>query len=509
MCSTGDGDRLAALLYPVLVTLTAVIVPLAILFNLAVVLTVLLNRKLHTIINVLVTVLGINNLAWTGLPILMTIQVKLLVPAMCTLRASLFVITRGVTFAVIVAITVLRYLMVVRNHSYPANKQNVMLFVSIAVVPGLVKWIIRRSHDQATCRPVAAWSPDGFLIVPKFETATDTLTVIIAVVEYGGGLIALAFCYICILIKTAGARRRVQRSEDPPKVATGADGEINIRQKKIAWPACRPKKRSRCHGGSPERVNSSQFRAEASRAISPAINESMYSVCPLAGPSKQGNNSDGRKASSDCEFPTRVKEVKTRQELPKTPSDIQPSGTSPDTSNVMLTAVKSLNAETHPDSTSQPSSSRRSAAIELKSIPDPHPDGVILKPSNLLGIKTSEQSTSFQSATTSTSQRQPRRSLRHPAGRIDIVATVSMTAFIVILFLVIFPYVLTVPIIDNRSECVLTAQSRILIFIIVTASMGLGAVVSPIVLVLFSVDFRRAFWSTCRRAVQHFRHTER
>ena len=100
VCSAGaEGDSRAAFLYTVLVALTSVVVPLAAILNLAIVLTVLLNRKLHTVINVLVTVLGINNLVWTALPILVVIQVKVLTPALCSVRAMLFIITRASTSA--------------------------------------------------------------------------------------------------------------------------------------------------------------------------------------------------------------------------------------------------------------------------------------------------------------------------------------------------------------------------------------------------------------------------
>ncbi|KAF0313108.1 hypothetical protein FJT64_000196 [Amphibalanus amphitrite] len=281
VCSAGEADRRAGQLHAVTVLLTGLILPVSVLLNLAVVVTVILNRKLHTIINALVVVLGVSNLVWTGLPIVVLQQMKHLEPVLCAVRASIFIITRGVNFTVIVSITLLRYLMVVRNHSYPANTFNVMLFVTIAVMPAVVKWLIRRSHEVTSCSPVVARNPDGFLIIAKFESSIDLVTGLIALVEYGGGLFILGFCYTRIL---------------------------------------------------------------------------------------------------------------------------------------------------------------------------------------------------------------PR-----PATRVDLVATLSMTAFIVILFLVIFPYTLGVGLVNSRSVCVITAEMRIVMLLIVLISSSLGAVLSPVVLVLFSADFRRAF----------------
>ena len=94
---------------------------------------------------------------------------------------------------------------------------------------------------------------------------------------------------------------------------------------------------------------------------------------------------------------------------------------------------------------------------------------------------------------------------RQTPGRVDLVATLSMTAFIVILFLVIFPYTLGVGLINSRSVCVITAEMRLLMFTIVLSSSGLGAVLSPMVLVLFSADFRKAFRGMCNSAINRIR----
>ena len=137
--------------------------------------------------------------------------------------------------------------MVVRNHSYPAGRRNVMLFVSIAVLPGVVKWLIRRSHEVSACSPVVAQSPDGFFIIAKFEKTLDLLTVIIAVAEYGGGLSVLAFCYVSILATIIRSRQRVKGHEDVREkgakridLGTSQEDQSITREPKRSWTICRP-----------------------------------------------------------------------------------------------------------------------------------------------------------------------------------------------------------------------------------------------------------------------------
>ncbi|KAF0289740.1 hypothetical protein FJT64_012042 [Amphibalanus amphitrite] len=88
-----------------------------------------------------------------------------------------------------------------------------------------------------------------------------------------------------------------------------------------------------------------------------------------------------------------------------------------------------------------------------------------------------------------------RRAGDKPAARVDIVATVSMTAFIMIFFVVISP-LWTLGLVNDSSECVILPTMRIFLYIILIVTGGSAAIVSPFVLVLFSVDFRRALRDT-------------
>ena len=113
VCAASDGRERAADMFAALVTLSVLIVPLAVLLNLAVVVTVYMNRRLHTVINVLVTVLCMNNVMWTGIPALMVSYPNLRQPAACELFLFLLIVYSAVMFASIVIITFLRYLTVV------------------------------------------------------------------------------------------------------------------------------------------------------------------------------------------------------------------------------------------------------------------------------------------------------------------------------------------------------------------------------------------------------------
>ena len=167
-----------------------------------------------------------------------------------------------------------------------------------------------------------------------------------------------------------------------------------------------------------------------------------------------------------------------------------------------LIRIQSLSPELA--STSQTLKRRRRSP----SLAGQEPPGSLNPDSNSIILQLATLLSTRQSAAPSRLLLTPRRPLRRTAGRVDVVATFSMTAFIVILFCGTFSYVLSVALINSRSQCVLAADSRLLTYILLIASMGLGAVLSPIALVAFSADFRKAFVNTGRRAARYFRRSE-
>ncbi|KAF0304456.1 hypothetical protein FJT64_023710 [Amphibalanus amphitrite] len=74
VCSSEDEQTRTARLFAAQVVLTVLLVPAAVLLNGSVVVTVWLNRQLHTVINTLVVVLCANNAVWTVVPVLLAIS---------------------------------------------------------------------------------------------------------------------------------------------------------------------------------------------------------------------------------------------------------------------------------------------------------------------------------------------------------------------------------------------------------------------------------------------------
>ncbi|KAF0300163.1 hypothetical protein FJT64_027272 [Amphibalanus amphitrite] len=93
VCAASDGQERATDMYAALVALSVLIVPAAALLNLAVVVTVYMNRRLHTVINVLVTVLCMNNVMWTGIPVILVSFPNLQQPAACHGFLFIFIVS--------------------------------------------------------------------------------------------------------------------------------------------------------------------------------------------------------------------------------------------------------------------------------------------------------------------------------------------------------------------------------------------------------------------------------
>ena len=130
-------------------------------------------------------------------------------------------------------------------------------------------------------------------------------------------------------------------------------------------------------------------------------------------------------------------------------------------------------------------------------------NNLILQPTNLLrvGPFLSASGRSTSSALRVAPSATPKRRANQSPVRVDIVATVSMTAFIIIFLLRVSP-LLALGIVNKSAECVILPTMRIYLYIILIVSGGLTAIVSPFVLVLFSGDFRQALRDTFSRLTQ-------
>ena len=306
VCASSDGQERATDMYAVLVALSVLIVPLAVLFNLAVVVTVYLNRRLHTVINVLVTVLCMNNVMWTGMPILCVFAVNFTAPWHCALRYFLYLSARHICFSVIVLITVLRYLHVVKNRAFPADRRNTLMFISFAVMPSLIKFYNRSSRDHAKCRRALAWSPDGYAIYGLYRDPVDWIAITVIFSEYISGLLVIAFCYGGILTKIARAKRhlraRKNRLVQPKPKSNKFNGTEQFQHETGQGQS------SDADIGSREREAPDFMRGSRLRRA----DEPVEALPPQAGPSQPGRSS-GRSAAERDVSPAHRNHMQAKQ----------------------------------------------------------------------------------------------------------------------------------------------------------------------------------------------------
>ncbi|KAF0310211.1 hypothetical protein FJT64_018745 [Amphibalanus amphitrite] len=482
VCASAAGPERAAGLYGALVALTGCLVPLVVVLNLAVVLTVLSSRRLHTVINALVVVLCASNVLWAALPVHLSAWRN--APVQCRLRTFLFVITRGISSTAILGITVLRYLLVVRNRSFPASRRNVAAAVGLAVLPSLGKWLLRMGDDKAGCQPVLAWSPDGFPIIARFERALDPVLVAASVSEYGVGLLVLGFCYSAILVAVVRSKRRVagagRAPHQPGAAAAGSGG-----------PAAGRSQGSEQDNGSapPPRQPPAPRTGDKIRLFVISKNADAPAVpCPMrasqSGPLANTTTNTSRPAVQE---PSAARHE--RPALLSVPKRAPPAHQSPNRARTTALEPSSQSASSEAPPSPASSASQRSGDVS-STAPRPGPPGGSAPRLGPPG------GSAARPGPPGGGRPAP---ARRPAGRVDLVATVSLSVFVVVLFVTIFPYVVSLGVINARAECVLSAAQRVLVSVVVVASMGAAAVGGPLATVLFSADFRRAFGVLCRR----------
>ncbi|KAF0312454.1 hypothetical protein FJT64_016778 [Amphibalanus amphitrite] len=502
VCASTAGPERAAGLYGALVALTGCLVPLVVVLNLAVVVTVLSSRRLHTVINALVVVLCASNVLWAALPVHLSAWRN--APVQCRLRTFLFVITRGISSTAILGITVLRYLLVVRNRSFSASRRNVAAAVGLAVLPSLGKWLLRRGDDKAGCQPVLAWSPDGFPIIARFERALDPVLVAASVSEYAVGLLVLGFCYSAILVAVVRSKRRVAGAggapHQPGAAAAGSGGPAAGRpqgSEQDSGSAPTPRQPPATRTGDKVRLFVISKKADA-----PAV------PCPMrasqSGPLTNTNPNTSRPAVQE---PSAARPE--RPALLSVPKRAPPAHQSPNRARTTALEPSSQSASSEAPPSPASSASQRSGDFSSTAPRPGPPGGSAARPGPPGG------SAPWPGPPGGSAPRPgppggsaPRLGppgggrpapARRPAGRVDLVATVSLSVFVVVLFVTIFPYVVSLGVINARAECVLSAAQRVLVSVVVVASMGAAAVGGPLATVLFSADFRRAFGVLCRR----------
>ncbi|KAF0307603.1 hypothetical protein FJT64_021092 [Amphibalanus amphitrite] len=78
-----------------------------------------------------------------------------------------------------------------------------------------------------------------------------------------------------------------------------------------------------------------------------------------------------------------------------------------------------------------------------------------------------------------------------PIGRVDIVATMALVAFLATFFISFTPYIAAVHYEKSlKAQCVILPGARYVLFSLVVSSGGITVICTPLVCVIFSRDFQ-------------------
>ena len=361
------------------------------------------------------------------------------------------------------------------------------------------------------------------MIIAKLEIAINWLMLSVTTTEYGVGVAILAFCYVSIVAKSNRSKQRLQAVTSTKvlnsgtaaeQLPQGEDSEQALGSSMLLriytfFSLCLRRRNppGRTHPPSPPNHQSDLVDHSILKAACSTAQEDKHKVKHTsAAPCSRNSESE----ADHTVAPQRKTDVSPRLMTASMPDRMGPrqclattSAPSGNLSNIApQTTKKYLSPDTYGTDPIHSNDSRRHDSSSILQLPDQDDNvttsnnGMILQPLKL------PQPTTHGSGIASTSQARVHIPPTRPSqtrGRIDIVATVSMTAFIIILFATTFPYVLGAGMINRYAECVIMADQRILSFVIMTASMGAAAVLGPVVLVVFSANFRAAFRSTWER----------
>ena len=505
-------------MYVALVTLTAVIVPLAVLLNLVVVITVYMNRKLHTIINVLVVVLCANNAVWVVSPILIA-RYPSNRGASCMVNKFIFHATRDIMFATIVIITLLRYLIVVRNHRYPVRRRNSIIFMSAAILPGVVHWAIETNRFKLDCEEEVAWMSDGHAIFLWDESSevmmTSPINTIAMLIKYGTGIAILAFSYRGILMTASRSRKRLSKTLAYPRqhgtlavegsacanqCTTVDEPGATITPVRDSTRDDALEEQQTVRMGNLSYTSSTQPQQER---VSPALVSSSHGL--------GGVSADPPRVRSSLVAALAEVEAQSRPRLPI----IQEIGSSMAQLLMVAEAPSSqqgqdmFEADVKVDNDVDLASTS-SRAQEVRVSPEEHlaatteaPLNPVLlvngrPPDDMLAVyqEPLHANCSMESHPASW----PGQSVRPPASRhrVDIVATLSLSSILLIFLVSLLP-VLALTVTLSGASCAILPDQRLMMFLMAIGGAGAAAIFSPLVLVLFSSDFRRALHHTAHR----------
>ena len=222
----GDSGVITTRIYATFLLVTAVTATLAIVLNLGVFLTICLSKQLHTTVNYLVSLSCVNQLLWAFLPIIEAYDLPVFSSQFCAIRYILFFGTGSMNFALIVTFTLLRYLLVVRNHRYPPKWQNLFLFTIIPMLPSVAQIILLRAHTAGKCGTFFATTLAGYVITKTSARSYDAELRLLIIIECIAGFSVVFFCYFRIFAKIVTSRRRVLFSVRNSRMPAGTPRSI-------------------------------------------------------------------------------------------------------------------------------------------------------------------------------------------------------------------------------------------------------------------------------------------
>ena len=206
-------------MHAIFISVVIVSVFLSVTLNFVVILVIWVNKRLYTLVNYLTSLLCLNNIFWILFPIVESLKGHIEPRIHCVTRFYIIQITRSVNFGIIVTITLLRYLIVVRNHSYPAVRKNILLFTFIAVLPCIIRFMTKKLEETGECAPVLAWTPEHWPIKRVVTREKRFETFIGLLLEYLLGFAVIGFSHVNILLKSLRSQKDIKRHVENSKRA--------------------------------------------------------------------------------------------------------------------------------------------------------------------------------------------------------------------------------------------------------------------------------------------------
>ena len=505
-----DSENTGAI-HAVFLSVVVVTVVLTVVLNLVVMLTIAVNKKLHTLINYLVSLLCANQLIWVIFPIIEADIYSYKIPIFCKIRYYTLKMTPTANFGLIVTITLLRYLMVVRNHRYPAVKRNIFMFTLLAGIPTFMRTVMFGQEDNGLCGSVFAWTPDDYEISKFPPRNRNTATLIYMVIEYIIGLTIILFCYYKIQHTALASKKRLMQQPSGPtqqgrNVTSSEPGSANrdSRTSDTRRPETEPTRQA--DNQSSTGRNSAQHQ--------PSTRKSSITNQPS---SSRQSLSDGLSTNQETVAITAMISPQSTNiaTVPIVERIARPTKRHLTVPSAIMGHSRRRNGSPHPVVawTASPESNPGAQATDRR----PEPAGEVI-----LSAATLQSSASpAPSPSSSTSEcgvgragtlhgpqnagsgfpqsgAGPAPSLTVRSGRaVDVVATMAMIAFLVTFILSFTPYVAVVHYARGAEKmCVFMPGKRLSVFIFLVISGGITGILNPLICVVFSSEFREALRKT-------------